>query len=814
MDWRDKIRNADCTLCPLHASAEHVCLMGSGSRSAKVMVVGEAPGAREDEEHAAFVGPAGQLLDQLLKLSNLDRSDVYITNVNKCRPPKNRTPDPKEIKACVAEYLMEELDHVQPEFILLLGNSALRGLTGSSGITKWRGHSWSIDTATVFATYHPAYVLRSPRFYPEIKADFVRFGHIIRGEDPSPTTDVKFITKPSHLRWLCNRLEDAEEISFDIETYVHGMAKTKKERKENRRHVGEEWHGKDSVITSIAFSWQEGLAAVVPLHHVTQPWKDPDAVLGYLAEYLERDDKRYIGQNGKFDTRWLQAKGVDARLTFDTMLAAHMLDENRSKGLKPLSQTILAAAAYDVGEDVKDSYHMDLRKLMVYNAKDADYTLRLYHIFREQLKEQPRIARVFKFLMMPASNELVKIERRGIKVDMVRWRKRWAHSCKLLEQIEERLLRYVPKEKRADFNFRSVPQVGEWLFGDLGLPILERSEKTEAPSTAESVLKRLEKRHKAVKLLLLYRKWDKFIGTYLLPFGTHNDENDCIHPTYKPSGTVTGRLSADGSIQQVPRDPFVRSLFTAPKGWYFADCDYSQMELRVAAWLADEKRMKRLFLTGQDMHLNTAKEMTGKRPEDVLPEERKKAKAVNFGFLYTMGPDKFVEYARDNYGVDIEIGEAERYRERYFESYPGLVPWHNRQKRLVHRYEQVHSPLGRVRHLPDIRSGDRGVVKEAERQAINSPVQSTASDFMLLALIILNRTLDEREAYICGSIHDSLLFCIRMDVLDRIATYIVHTMTHLPVKKLFGAECDVPIEVELKYGSHWADPKNEIWTPA
>jgi uracil-DNA glycosylase family 4 len=819
-DLRDRIRDPGCELCPLHEDASFVCLMGDGPVQTDIMVVGEAPGQREDESHQAFVGAAGKLLNQVLKEVGLRRKDLYITNAAKCRPQGNRTPDRDEVRTCVDAYLMKEIKMVSPKYILLLGNVALQGVAGRSGIGKHRGATFKVrgtksktkgqmelgevdEMPTVYATYHPAAILRNPGLRDALVSDLDRFARMTRGEETSPQTTTKLVLKPAHLKWLRTHLMKATHISYDVETHC---------LKEDATNF-EDWHDDESVIASIAFTTEAGTSYCVPLWHQATPW-NPQTVLDYLKPAMERPDAKYIAHNGKFDCRWLMSKGIKVPQTFDTMLAAHMLDENRSKGLKPLSQVLLGADAYDIGEELADAPWVPLKRLAVYNGKDTDYTLRLYNVFREQLIKEPRSARVFKLLMMPGSNALTEIEREGIWIDNDKLDAMTIEAERELAKARKKLLRYVPPEKREDINFNSPQQVGEWLFGDLGLDILEET-KSGAPSTNESVLLRLAKLHDGPKALLDYRLWHKRITTYLGPWKIHQDAKCRIHSTYKLYGTVTGRLSSvKPNLQQVPRDSGMRNIFGAPPGWSLVEADYSQIELRIAAHLAHETTMLRMFAAGQDIHLNTAVSVSGKLPEDITKEERKKAKAVNFGFLYGMGEAKFVTYALDNYDVVVTEEEAHEAREKFFKTYPMLRPWHERQRRLARRYHQVASPFGRIRHLSDIESRDREVRAEAERQAINSPVQSTASDLMLMSLIGLHGQLPREKAFIVGTVHDALLFQVRTNSLNRYLPVIHKTMINPGYKKKFGAEFNVPIEVEIKAGKTWGDPEAITWEPS
>jgi uracil-DNA glycosylase family 4 len=793
--WKDKIRNPNCTLCPLHEGAQHVCLMGSGSRKSKIMIVGEAPGEREDDSAQAFVGPAGRLLTEVLEKAGISRDDCYITNAVKCRPPNNRQPTPGEAKVCGSTYLSEEISRVGPTHILALGNTSLKALTRKSGITKHRGSSFpGPEGSTVFATFHPAYVLRSPFHGASLQADIARFARMVGGEDQDEVSKTGYVIVDTveKLKKLRRNLMKAEVVTFDIETNFH-----------KKVQEYSSWHPEFRIVT-ISFTWRQGHSAVVPLYHPGSPWKDPDRVLRYLKPSLERPDGKYVAHNGPFDARGLAAHGVFVKLTFDTMLAAHMLEENRLKGLEPLSESLLGVQPYKIHVGDKGAHNFPLKEVCKYNAQDTDYTHRLYQKFKGELREEPRIARVFAKLMMPAANAMTVVEQGGPWIDPDRYERRLRKTIRQRDKVEAKL-----RKSCGDINLRSPQQIGKWLFRDLGLPVIEETD-TGAPSTSEAVILRLAQQSPELRLLLEYRKWEsKYIRTYFAAWA-NRDENSRFHPGYKLFGTVTGRLSGD--FQQVPRDPFMRSIVGAPPGWTFVEADYSQAELRIAAWLADERRLLRVFAEGRDPHMETAELITGKVARDITSEERKKAKSVNFGFLFGMWYKKYIEYAFQNYELEVSEAEAKKFYDRWHEAYPAFRRWHDRQKRLVHRYGRVHSPIGRVRHLPTVRSSDQGMVKDAERQAINSPVQSFASDLMLLSLVRLVDTLPSTRARIVGTVHDSILFEVRNDYVEEALPLIHETMVDTKdVKRKFGTDIRVPIEVEIKVGQHWGE--GEVWTP-
>lgn len=213
--------------------------------------------------------------------------------------------------------------------------------------------------------------------------------------------------------------------------------------------------------------------------------------------------------------------------------------------------------------------------------------------------------------------------------------------------------------------------------------------------------------------------------------------------------------------------------------------------------------MKRAYAMGEDLHLVTAQAILGKPIEEIGKEERKKAKPVNFGFLFGMYPKKFQKYAKINYGLDFSLAECEVYRERFFSLYPGLVAWHARQKRMVAELQRVTSPIGRIRHLPDIMSPDNSVRMEAERQAINSPVQSCASDIVLFAMTLLHPMMNPREICMVMTTHDSIRFEVREERVDYWSALVKEVMETLPLKKTFGFDCSVPIVADVEIGSHW-----------
>lgn len=774
----------------LHESAQTVCLIGDGPvEHAKFMVVGEAPGFREDEISRPFSGKSGQYLTEILAKYGIDRHQAFITNANKCRPPENRTPNKTEQKAC-RHYLDDELEAVNPGFMLLLGNGGLSTIR-KSGIMKHRGIVTQFGEAEVFPTLHPAAVLRNPRYGPLFEADIAAFARLMRGEPAHITpTRVFLVMNKVALAKMCKAIMLSEAVAYDIETN------------------GFDEFDDEAQIACLSVSPSPGISFVVPIHHPQSPWKDPLRVLKIVGNALMFSGAKKIAHNGKFDDRWLNQFGVPINCDFDTMLAAHMLDENRLKGLKPLAMVMLGADAWAI--DMADGAAMKtpLNVLARYNAKDTDYTLRLYYIFRKQLKEQHRIARVFSFLIMPTSKNLTTIERVGLWVDKERLAERRIEVQRLIRRSNKRLVKMVGYEA----NWNSPQQLARILFEQLKLPIMELT-KGGAASTKESVLLRLREEHPIAAEIIEYRKWAGYENRYFRPW-TELQHEQRLHANYKIAGTVTGRMSSgkeEGNkgrglnAQQIPRENLIRSVIGAPPGWKFIDADFSQAEMRIGAHYSQDPTLLRIYHTGRDVHMEMACKITGKPADKVTKEERKRAKSVNFGFLFGMGWAKFVEYAFETYDLIVSDEEAKAYRKSFFDSFSRLPAWHERQRRLVRNYGWVQSGIGRVRHLPDIYSEDKGVRGEAERQAINSPVQGLASDMMLLAMAILHDEMDPKEARIVGTVHDSMLVEARDDRAEYWAHRIKYVMEHLPLKKKFGFEMTVPIVADVKVGTHWGE---------
>lgn len=791
-DHWGQLRNPHCRDCRLWETAKWVCLLGQGPVPCDVMIVGEAPGEREEDIRKPFSGAAGKLLNRMLEEAGLSRDKVYITNVVHCRPPDNRTPTKDEIQAC-KKYLQAEMDLVKPKYVLLLGNVALQGVLGRSGITKYRGEIFEQDGVQYLPTLHPAAALRQPKYMSVIKADINRFARLVKQTLTLPD-DFKWrlVQSSEDLRQCIDDIMSSDRIAFDLETGgINPLAP-------------------DATIHCLGIATPQ-CSWVIPFDYPGSKFRSRELTkkaFEVVHRAVTQAPLRVVcAHNGKFDNKWLRAQfGVRFPLNFDTMLASYLLDENSPHGLKYLSSLYFNAPDYDIPVP-PDPKVVSLQKLAKYCALDVYYTLALQKILEEELKKDRRLEKVFHQLLMPASELFEGVELHGVYVDVDKMESTYSYLTRQIEELKNELNQLAGRE----INWNSPQQVASVLYGDLKLPIVAFTSSGNPSTSSEEALPFLLDEHPIVGKLLKYRekvKLYQFIESWKEKI---NPETQRMYPSFKLHGTVTGRLSCeDPNLQQVPRDPEVRTLITAPPGWVLVEADYSQIELRVSAALSKDKAMRRIFQTGGDIHLQTAMAVTGLPAEKIDKEMRKKAKAVNFGFVYGMGAAKFRNYAKVKYGVDLTEEEAYEFRERFFELYPLLPEWHERQRRFVATHGYVRTPIGRKRRLPEIMSNDKGLRSGAERQAINSPVQGAASDLNLFAAIRISQTFPD-DVRIIATVHDAILMEVRENKVEEILPQVKNLMEDREaIFEAFGWDIPVPIEVEIKVGPWGA---GEVFIP-
>lgn len=841
-------RDPGCQLCRLHKDAEYVCLLGQGPKQCDVMVIGEAPGAREDDSGKPFVGRSGRLLEEMLEAEGFARADLFITNAVSCRPPDNRTPSKGEVKACRA-WLDYQIKSVKPKFVLLLGNTPLLSITGKTGITKQRGHPFEKDGIVYLPTYHPAFILRDETQRATMERDLHLFRSIVDREEIPREDNLKHTIVRTRKDFEAMLEALRNDVSFDIETnslYPWQTHITKSVKGRNVRIP------EPAKITMIGFGTADGEFSI-PVDHVESPWT-PEAITEMVAEITPRLKKcRVICHNGKFDMLWMLVfYGVlwYELMEFDTMLAHYILDENDLHGLKYLAQKFCGAPDWDI-DDTGKKGAAPLSKLGLYHGHDLYYTRQLFYLFKKRLSEDFDSKRVFNKILMPCARLFVEVEFDGVFIDVTKFDEAEDYLKEEFDKALEELEEYEPKSeldrkgKPTEFNWGSPKQLSKLLFEDLKIPVLDRT-KTGAASCSESVIKRID--HPCAGALLRFRGAKQQLSFFIegwKPFLHRKYVKGrwlyFLHPSFKLHGTVTGRLSCEHpNLQQVPRDPRIRQLVSAMPGWTLLECDLSQIELRIAAELAGERHMLEAFINRIDVHwltaireierggalkdlvIDTARTLTQDKtlryaeaievllefgPDAAVAvnpawkEYRKKAKAINFGYLYGMWWKKFKLYARDNYGVDVTDDQAKDSRIAFFDMYSDYPKWHRRQRRFANQNGYVRSLSGRKRRLPQATMReDTPERQSAERQAINSPVQSFANELNLMAALQLREEFGRDVVKICGTVHDAILAMVRDDMVPQVTKRLLEIMSAPDLLKEFDIEISVPIEAEAKLG--------------
>lgn len=605
----------------------------------------------------------------------------------------------------------------------------------------------------------------------------------------------------------------------------------------------------------------------LPVTHPESPW-DTDVVETMVVELCELlEDCFVVCHNGKFDLLWLRVLyGIIMSFEFDTMLADYAVDENRRHGLDNLAAYFFGAPNWDVDNDTKFG-RKGFKPMAEYQAWDLLYTRELRFPLGKLLRKDGDTKRIFDEILMPCARLFIEVEYDGVPVDVSKMREAKLYLRSRVVKAEKRM------RKWGNINWGSTQQLAKLLFdpkrqGGLGLKVIEKTKKG-AISTKESVIKRID--HPIARDILKFRGAKQQLSFFIegwRPYLVKKGKQWFIHPSFKLHGTVTGRLSCEHpNLQQVPRDPRIRSLIIAMLGWELCEADLSQIELRIAAELAQERTMIDAFRRKIDVHwltvirelerggggkhvetiLRTAKAYLEKKgkpnprlrfaeaiqlclemgpsmaedlqkvwkendPEMVWKEIRKKAKAINFGYLYGMWWKKFKIYARDNYDVIVTDEEAQESRKGFFALYPDFVPWHTRQKRFARMNGYVKSLSGRKRRLPDAMDlHDTPFRQSAERQAVNSPVQSFANEINLMSALQMREEFGRDVVRIVGTVHDSILFLVKKTHVEKVVKRLLVIMSRPKLFDLFDIKFGVPIEAEAKIGPWGASTEFHRW---
>jgi DNA polymerase-1 len=556
-------------------------------------------------------------------------------------------------------------------------------------------------------------------------------------------------------------------------------------------------------LVGLSFSVDTGAAAYLPLAHryAGAPEQLPlKAVLARLKPWLEDPRRAKVGQNLKYDWHVLMNHGIELKgIAHDTLLESYVFEAHERHDLDALAERhlhettlkyeeVCGKGAAQIGFD-----QVDIARATEYAAQDADLTLRLHRHLHPRLEAEPGLDFIYRRIEMPLLPVLARMERTGVLIDTALLKRHSEYLASEMRTLEEK----AHAAAGQPFNLNSPKQLAEIFFGQLGLPVLKKTPKG-APSTDEEVLEKLALDFPLPRLVLDYRGLAKLKSTYTDKLPQMVDPaTGRVHTTYSQAVAVTGRLaSLEPNLQNIPvRTPEgrkIREAFVAPPGFVILSADYSQIELRIMAHLSGDARLLRAFQEDADIHRATAAEVLGLAPAEVTPEQRRMAKAVNFGLIYGMSA----------YGLAAQLGldrsAAQNYIDRYFARYPGVARYMEETRARARECGYVETLFGRRLVLPEIKSGNPSRRQAAERAAINAPMQGTAADLIKLAMIAVQGWLDAEglQSRLIMQVHDELVLEVAEGELDRVRM-------RLPELMCGVAELAVPLKVDTGVGPNW-----------
>ena len=555
-------------------------------------------------------------------------------------------------------------------------------------------------------------------------------------------------------------------------------------------------------LVGISFALENGESAYLPLQldYLGAPKTlEKTTALTLLKPILENPTIQKVGQNFKYDLTIFARNGIDVQgVAFDTMLESYVLNSTGRHNMDDLAkrylghQTITFEEIAGKGKNQLTFNQIPLEKAAKYAAEDADVTMKLQQVLWEKLSKEPTLEKLFKEMELPLLGVLSRMERRGVLIDSDALFLQSNEITNRLSELEEQA--YVLAGQ--PFNLASTKQLQEILFDKLGLPVIQKTPKG-APSTNEEVLEELAFSHELPKVLVEHRGLSKLKSTYTdkLPQMV-NPQTGRVHTSYHQAVTATGRLSSsDPNLQNIPirneEGRRIRQAFIAREGFTVVAADYSQIELRIMAHLSQDQGLINAFTQGKDIHRSTAAEIFGVALGEVTSEQRRNAKAINFGLIYGMSA----------FGLSRQLGigraDAQSYMDLYFKRYPGVQTfmYDIREKAKAQGY--VETLFGRRLYLPDINSSNGMRRKAAERVAINAPMQGTAADIIKRAMIQLDQKLqNDPDIAMIMQVHDELVFEVRS---EKVAFYSELIKTQMES----AADLVVPLIVEVGQGTNW-----------
>lgn len=767
----------------------HRCIWGRGAPG-KIMLVGQNPGAKEDIEGRPFVGPSGKLLQSILK--EIGEDNFYITNVVKCFYPKD--PTESMVENCIP-YLIHEILETKPVVIITLGKIAMKALTGKSNIeahsfTPLKSPIKEIRNIPILCTYHPSYSLRKGHdqtvkghIYQTILTALSMIKHF-----NGTTTEYVVANDPSQL----NVLRNFKTLAIDIETNM----------------INE--FDPNAKIKSISFCYQTGKAIVVPLEH--DWWGEKyEEILNFIRELFLDKDRIWIGHNIKFDLRWLK-KHLGIEITHlnieDTILMHHLLAPHERHGLNTIALKYTSLGTYD--EKVKEIGGPEKATgpiLWEYNAKDSDACYRIFLILKKELERYEMYNMPYRALLIEAQKVFTEIEHRGIPSDKgflinayAKLKKRAMEIRQLITENE--IVREIFRNETFNpFSYQHMDRLVKTLNIDF----------SDAPKTAKGnisygkvFLKKYEAEHELLNLIARLRTINSLCSHIERQYIPAIMPDGRIHPTFDLFTARSGRTSSKNpNLQNLKKEEIegikLRNFIYSPPGWRLISADYSQHELRVAAALSRDKRLIEVLNNDIDIHSLVASRIykipyeefiKRKETDEEIARLRRNAKQCTFGIIYGITAQGLAN------NLNIPLDEAKKMIASFFEEFPTLHQWITDLINFTRDAQYVTTPFRRRRmlHFED----------HVTQKAINTPIQSAASDLMLSALIALHKTFKQKkmQSHILLEVHDEILFLVKEEETEEAKHLITQISQKPPFSNWLG---DVQLKIELTESTRWGE---------
>lgn len=858
-----------CTECKLHSAASHACIMGQGKQTARVMFIQDCPDEGDDHAGVPFSGKSCTAVKTALSSRGINPvNDVYFTSMVKCTCEDKEVP--LDCVAACTPILEAEIEVIDPDIIVPMGNRSLKYCLGRVGLTKVRGNAQEVEimgrTRIVLPTMHPRMVLKKPAYKDQILRDMDTLKELFtNGMTQVTDVDYRYLETIEDVTTELTRMKrEAKRIVFDLET------------------TGKSSFMDYSKIVCISLTDKPRYGVVIPLYKHDSPFSlsETGYIVKLLRWVLEDPSIPKSAHNGKFDIEWLKA-WLDinvANFDFDTIFGHYIAisEEQGTQGLKSQAWEFTDMGGYDNeldeftaklsnGEGAASKFNYDRvpwNILRTYAAADVDCCYRLVNIYKPMIDGNDMWKTLMEDILMPASYALRDIEINGMRIDMdlaQQYSDEYdAEVRRIVSRLEtypevlamerekrqlalerERIKLIPPKDRTPEekkkfgelkkyenykFNWNSIYQLRELLYDRLQLVTTVTTDKGE-PSTNEEAMEEIKDQHEIPTLLLELRKVTTLNNMFIKKLPAMRDGKDIIHSSFNLTGTVTGRLSSENpNFQQLPRkseeNPLLFQYHHEPKALFVSrfgsegcilNADYAALEMRIAAIISDDKKMTQAFLSGSDIHKANASYIWRIPIEEVTKDLRTKAKSLGFGIIYgksgiTFAKELYYDPSGTVPGKTDDWDEAKREGfdlvEHFLGTFDGLGRWLERTKKFAYKHGYVETMFGRRRRLPDLHSRVSGLKSNAERQAINAPIQGTGSDLTMLSVIQINNWLKKNRlrSLIVATVHDSIVLDVYLPELSVVGPMVKRIMEHVHEPYI---DTEVPILAELEMGINY-----------